>query len=72
MDSLWDCEMCGKRCPDYSPQMCCDGRECGCRGQPIEPCICSQECWDAMLARNAAPRDIEVHPMPSQKGKDSL
>lgn len=39
-----ECIICGKPVPDYEPRMCCDGMHCGCRGLPIEPCVCSQEC----------------------------
>lgn len=27
------------------PQMCCDGRMCGCMGQPTEPIVCSEKCY---------------------------
>ena len=43
----YPCMVCGKPMPDYEPQGCCDGRECGCMGLPIEPPICSEECWDS-------------------------
>lgn len=42
---LWPCIVCGKQVTDYVPQLCCDGRECGCRGLPIDPPVCSPECW---------------------------
>lgn len=32
--------------------MCCSGRECGCMGQPIDPVVCSGECFDALLNKN--------------------
>lgn len=39
------CQNCGE--PGwYVVQMCCDGRECGCMGQPVEPIICSVECYN--------------------------
>jgi len=43
------CEMCGKRIP-FEPQYCCSGIECGCMGMPVEPCICSKECWASFPA----------------------
>lgn len=52
----YTCEMCDKPLPDYEPQYCCSGHECGCHGMPTEPPICSDECWDAMLKRNAQPQ----------------
>lgn len=27
-------------------QMCCSGRDCGCMGLPIDPPICSDECYE--------------------------
>ena len=48
-DVVWKCIVCNKEVPDYIPEYCCDGLMCGCRGQPIEPCICSQKCWDELI-----------------------
>lgn len=45
------CVVCGKPVPDYKPEYCCDGRECGCRGLPIEPCLCSYECGEKLFGR---------------------
>lgn len=49
---IYDCIQCGKPVQDYEPKMCCSGRDCGCLGQPTEPAICSQECWDKFEVRN--------------------
>lgn len=48
-ENLTPCEgfhgqQCSNKVAGYVPQMCCDGRECGCMGRPIEPCWCD-ECW---------------------------
>jgi len=43
------CSMCDKDVPDYEPEICCSSPDCGCRGLPIYPCICSSACWDKML-----------------------
>jgi hypothetical protein len=32
----------------YEPQMCCSGFMCGCGGRPIDPSICSNECFDIL------------------------
>ena len=29
----------------FEYEMCCSGFECGCLGLPIEPCLCSDECY---------------------------
>jgi hypothetical protein len=43
------CEICEKPVYDYEPEYCCSGRDCGCMGQPTEPCVCSQECSHALF-----------------------
>lgn len=40
------CEICGTFVKGFEYKGCCDGRECGCMGLPIEPCICSKECYE--------------------------
>ena len=45
----YDCLMCEKEVLDYEPQMCCSGHDCGCMGQPVEPCLCSIECSRALF-----------------------
>jgi len=50
------CEKCGAPVFGYVEQRCCDGRECGCMGRPLEPCLC-EKCWaeyTADAARRAA------------------
>lgn len=42
------CLICHRPVPDYEPQYCCDGRDCNCMAQPMNPCVCSVEC-DAAL-----------------------
>ena len=44
-----DCLICEKPVDDYEPKMCCSGFECGCMGLPIEPCVCSIACSDALF-----------------------
>ncbi len=44
-----NCLICGKPVPDYEPEFCCSGQECGCYGQPVEPCTCSDECYKAVM-----------------------
>ena len=43
------CMVCGKEVDDYKPRYCCNGRECGCQGLPVEPCVCSKECEDKVF-----------------------
>ena len=40
------CEICNT---PITVNLCCDGHECGCRGLPIEPPICSEECYDKLM-----------------------
>lgn len=37
-----NCYECGE---DIEISMCCDGHMCGCMGMPIEPPVCSEECY---------------------------
>ena len=43
------CIICGNPVPDYTPQYCCGGFECNCRGLPIEPPVCSGRCSDVLF-----------------------
>lgn len=40
------CLSCGK---EIEVTMCCSGHMCGCMGQPTEPPICSEECYDQYM-----------------------
>lgn len=44
------CLICQKPVTDYEPVYCCDGHDCGCGGQPMNPCVCSSKCEDAIYA----------------------
>lgn len=40
------CDVCDKPVYGYEAQYCCNGRDCACGGRPLEPCICSKDCWN--------------------------
>lgn len=40
------CMVCGQTWMGEKPKMCCDGRECGCMGLPVDPVVCSEECYE--------------------------
>lgn len=44
------CVVCKKEYADVEPQMCCNGRECGCMGLPIDPPLCSKECGEKLFS----------------------
>jgi hypothetical protein len=48
------CLICGAEV-DYEPKFCCSGLDCACQGQPIDPCVCSQECYDALIVGIGTP-----------------
>ena len=52
------CEICGKPVPDYKPEYCCGGHDCGCCGLPIEPCTCSIKCESALYKHIGATMDM--------------
>jgi len=47
--SAYRCEICGAEVPEYKVQICCSGVDCACMGLPIEPCVCSDECYTAIM-----------------------
>lgn len=38
-----NCVICDKK---IKITMCCGGHECGCMGMPLEPPVCSNECFE--------------------------
>jgi hypothetical protein len=42
------CMGCGETFMGPEPKMCCSGRDCGCMGMPIEPIVCSEECYNRL------------------------
>lgn len=53
----WFCDGCGKKTSvisGYKPEMCCDGRFCGCYGLPINPVFCN-ECEKRYLGEEVDP-----------------
>lgn len=55
---FWEqCYVCDKPVEEYEPKYCCSGHECGCRGLPIDPAICSDECWDAVMHKSGTTID---------------
>ena len=53
--SFWEptpnqvCMNCTQEFFGEDPQYCCNGRECGCMGQPVEPVVCSEKCYHELL-----------------------
>lgn len=41
-----ECIVCGKKFMGLKPSVCCSGRDCGCMGMPIDPQVCSDECYE--------------------------
>lgn len=48
-DSIELCLVCEKPVPGFEYEYCCNSFDCGCGGRPIEPCVCSTECWNKLL-----------------------
>ena len=40
------CVVCGA---EIEVKYCCDGRDCGCMGQPIDPPVCDDKCYDELM-----------------------
>ena len=53
--SFWEptpnqvCMNCTQEFFGEDPQYYCNGRECGCMGQPVEPVVCSEKCYHELL-----------------------
>lgn len=45
---IYKCLICEKPVLDYMLKFCCDGHECSCGGVPINPCVCSSACDNAL------------------------
>lgn len=43
------CEICEK---EIEVKMCCNGWQCSCAGLPVEPPVCSNECYDKYINPN--------------------
>lgn len=43
------CEICGV---EIEVRICCSGHMCGCMGQPIDPPVCSDKCYDKFMNKN--------------------
>lgn len=40
------CIVCGE---EIEVNICCNGYMCGCMGQPVDPPVCSEECYDELM-----------------------
>lgn len=53
--SFWEptpnqtCMTCKKEFFGQDAQYCCNGSMCGCMGQPVEPVVCSAECYNKLV-----------------------
>ena len=47
-----NCMVCGNSFMSKEPQTCCSGRDCGCMGQPIEPVVCSPDCYQKLMNKD--------------------
>ena len=43
------CEICGT---EIEVRICCSAFDCGCMGLPIDPPVCSSDCYDKFMAKN--------------------
>ena len=55
-----NCEICDN---EIEIRLCCSGFECGCMGLPIDPPVCSNECYDKWMSQRDE-KHIEINPNP--------
>ena len=46
---MYKCLICNRPLEDYEPDYCCNGSDCCCRGEPLNPPVCCDECHDALM-----------------------
>lgn len=57
------CVICKIEVPDYEPEYCCSGMQCGCMGAPIEPCVCrKKECLDKVFGGETVESENDIKP----------
>lgn len=45
---VFTCVICHRPIPLYRPSYCCDGMQCSCMAEPINPPACSDVCKSAL------------------------
>lgn len=63
MDIMLTCIGCGAEFEGESPKMCCSGEQCGCMGMPIDPVICSKECYEKLPFRRSKKGITDAKPV---------
>jgi len=63
-----NCDICGK---EIEVRMCCDGKNCGCMGMPIDPPVCSYRCYQ-YFKRKYLPRHQYTFEKNKYKGSRGL
>lgn len=48
------CEVCET---EIEVRMCCNQPDCGCMGMPIDPPVCSSECYDKLMEQHRPKSD---------------
>lgn len=46
---ILECYTCNKMFMGVPPKVCCNSSDCGCQGLPIEPVVCSNECYNDVM-----------------------
>jgi len=44
-----NCQICDKEFYSEPSKTCCNGGDCGCMGLPIDPIVCSDECYQKLI-----------------------
>jgi predicted nucleic acid-binding Zn ribbon protein len=50
------CQICST---EIEVQMCCSGHECVCMGQPIDPPVCSDDCYEKFMSNTQSTRNTQ-------------
>lgn len=60
MEIELSCMVCGKNFVGEEPLMCCSGDLCSCMGQPIDPIVCSDECYEMLMIIKPTVKDYNL------------
>ena len=65
---MFNCLVCGKPVKDYKPDYCCSGNRCACKGLPLNPCVCSEKCEEAVFRFSA----VRIPNKPKHKQEEKI
>jgi hypothetical protein len=66
------CMVCGKNFKGELPKVCCSGQDCGCMGQPVDPVVCSRECYDNLPHNRCKAESVQQENYKPEEFREAL